>query len=229
MKTKQFTATDMTVDEATREVVAIISTDSVDRDKEVVLPSGLDKKNYGGNPVVLYGHDWQGLPIGTTRWVKQQGGQLIAKYYISDKTEFARDVFGLLQDGVLKAHSIGFNVLEASEPTTREIKKRPDWADAKNVIRKWELLEFSVVAIPANPDAIALAVAKGLSEDTRQHLGKTWEPRKTVIEWDEEEKTIIEKPVPIKRDTTELKKRLKRFIDGLDIEQEIIARLTGKA
>jgi phage head maturation protease len=183
MKTKQFEPDDFQVNPDSREVVAVISTDTVDRDGEVMLPSGLVKKQYAGNPVVLYGHDKTLPPIGMARWIKSSGNKLIAKYYISDKTELARDVFGLMQDGVLRAHSIGFLDTEATAPTREELAERPDWKDCRRVVRQWELLEFSVVPIPCNPDCLALAVAKCAAE-TRKILGAAWEPEPDCIEWE---------------------------------------------
>jgi hypothetical protein len=37
--------------------VATITTDSVDRDGEVVVPAGMNSKDYERNPVLLYEHD----------------------------------------------------------------------------------------------------------------------------------------------------------------------------
>ncbi len=187
MKTKIFEADDFQVDPDSREVVAVISTDSIDRDGEVVLPSGLQRKNYGGNPIVLYGHDSSDkLPIGTTRWIKASGNKLIAKYYISDKTQLGRDVFGLMQDGVLRAHSIGFLEDDVTAPTPEELAARPDWAGCNRVIRSWQLLEFSVVPIPCNQDCLAIAVAK-CHPETRALLGKAWETdEKMIWQWDKE-------------------------------------------
>lgn len=168
--TKTYDAS-LEVNEGKREVLAIISSDSIDRDGEVVSPKGLKKKNFAGNPVVMVNHDYQSLPIGKALWVKQDGNRILAKYYVTDKTELGRDVFGLLQDGVLNAHSIGFISNHSSKPTTQEKNLRPELANAKLIHRDWELMEFSVVGIPANPDATALAVSKGISNDTLVFLG----------------------------------------------------------
>lgn len=153
-----------------REVLAIISTNAIDRDGEIVKPDGLKRKNYAGNPVVLVNHDYTSLPVGRCLWVKPDGDKVLAKYVVSDKTQFARDVWGLLQDGVLGAHSIGFNSLRASPPTTAEKRADPSIENAKLIHREWELLEFSIVGVPANPEALTLAVSKGLSPEVRQIL-----------------------------------------------------------
>ena len=175
--TKIFDAADLALDEGSRTVIAVINSETVDRQGEVVLPKGLTKKNYAGNPVVLMGHDYSSLPIGKCEWIKpdsRDAKSLVAKYRVTDKTELGRDVFALLQDGVLNAHSIGFQVLEQSAPTPEELAMRPDWKDARNIIRKFELLEFSVVAVPANPTALALAVSKGISRKTLDFIQKDW-------------------------------------------------------
>lgn len=172
--TKIYDSSDVQVNSGKREVIACISSDCIDRDSEVVSPSGIKRKNFAGNPVVMVNHDYQTLPVGKALWVKPSGNQVLAKYYISDKTEMARDVFGLLQDKVLNAHSIGFQSLKASAPTTKEINGRPDLKQARLIHREWELLEFSIVGIPCNPQALTLAVSKGYSSDLLKFIGKDY-------------------------------------------------------
>lgn len=161
---------DISVDPGKREVVSIISTDAIDRDGEVVLPSGLKKKNYAGNPVVLVNHNYESLPIGKSLWIKTAGDKVLAKTYITDKTQLGQDVFGLLQDGILNAVSIGFVPSKSGAPTEKEIKARPELAAAKNMIREWELLEYSFVTVPCNPEALTLAVSKGYSAETLKFI-----------------------------------------------------------
>ena len=147
-----------------REIVACISTDSLDRQNEVVLPHGLRKKNYAGM-TVFYDHN-TALPVGAAQWVKQQDGRILAKFRCTDKTAFARDIFALAQDGILTSYSIGFMPLEASAPTAAEIARRPEWHRASRIYRQWELLEFSIVGIAANPDATMLAISKKVSPES---------------------------------------------------------------
>jgi HK97 family phage prohead protease len=164
-------------------VIAVISTDCVDRDGEVVLPQGLRKAQFQGNPIVLWTHDRKTfLPIGSCLWIKAEPHRLVAKYRLTDKTQLGKDIFGLLQDGVLKAHSINLNPIQSSPPTAQEIAERPDWASCRMVHRVWEMLEFSVCSIPCNPEALALAVAK-CAPETKAWLGKAWEAEEDCIEW----------------------------------------------
>ncbi len=158
------------LEEGSRTVVAIISTDAVDRDGEVMLPRGMRKRAFQGNPVVFTNHDYCALPIGKALWVKAEPRRVLAKYQVSDKTAEAQEVWGLLKEGILQAHSIGFMSHQASAPTREEMAARPDWAAAHLVHRDWELLEFSVVGVPANPEALALAVSKGYNAGLLQKI-----------------------------------------------------------
>jgi phage head maturation protease len=224
--------------DGSRQVVAIISTDSVDRDGEVVLPKGLVKQQFQGNPIVLYSHDRKSLPIGSCNWIKAFPNFLKGCYRVTDKTQLGRDVFGLIQDGVLKAHSINFLPIESSPPTTKELIERPDWQGAKLIHRKWELLELSVCSIPCNPEALALAVAK-CAPETRAELGKAWEPEESCVEWGVAttvEKTIEEKPAPkqLRQPTrcvswSEARKHLNEALSNAATVDDFMRILRGKA
>ena len=162
---------DLELNEGQREVLAIISTDSIDRDGEVVSPKGLKKKNFSGNPVVMVNHDYNELPVGKALWVKadSSGKKVLAKYRVA-ATPRGDEILSLLQQGILNAHSIGFVSNHASKPTTAEKNANPNLEKAKLIHRDWEMMEFSVVGIPCNPDAVALAVSKGFSGETMKFL-----------------------------------------------------------
>lgn len=151
------------VDRKERTAVFAINTDHLDRDKEVLLPGGADLKNYNKNPVVMYGHDYSSLPIGRALWtkkVKEEGRDVLLSKPRFAPTQFATDVFNLVSEGFLNTASVGFmpEPFTGRTPTEDEIKKRPDWKDAKRVYDKWDLLEWSIVPVPSNPYALARAV-----------------------------------------------------------------------
>jgi phage head maturation protease len=160
---KAFETTIDDIDPKNREVVAIISTDSVDREKDVLLPKGLRRKNYAGM-TIDYNHD-KNLPIGVSKWVKAEPHRVISKYRVSDKTDFSRDVFNLLQDGVLRYHSVDGKCYAASKPTSDEVRINKTW-DGARIIRDWEMYNFTVCTVPQNEDAVALMVAKGYNPKT---------------------------------------------------------------
>jgi len=158
------------VSESDRTVTHVVTTDHVDRSKEVVMPDGIDLTKYRANPVVLleHGKSEYPLPIGKNIWIKRSlhGAKrgLIAKTKFAD-TEMGRECMSLYAEGILSAWSIGLLVRDQGPMTPTERQSRSDWvADGcRNVIRTSEMIEYSVVRVPANPEAITIAKNKGLT------------------------------------------------------------------
>jgi len=158
------------INEDDRTVVTVISTGVVDRDGEVLVPSGASLENYMKNPVVPWSHNSMDPPIGKALWVKRSASKLTAKVKFA-LTDRAEEVWQLFKGGYLKAFSVGFLPSETpSSPTPDEIRKNPNWASARRVFRKWELLEFSPVTVPANPEALMLAYKSGTIKMSKASL-----------------------------------------------------------
>ena len=70
----------------------------------------------------------------------------------------------MYRDGTLTGFSIGAQTRhrESSPPTAAELRARPELADCRRVYRSVELCEYSSVAVGSNPEALALAVSRGL-------------------------------------------------------------------
>jgi len=147
--------------------VSVVAAEVVDRDKEVVIPGGIDLKHFQKNPVVVFGHDYRQPPVGKAQWIKFMGGerQIRAKTVYAPRPSdhpsaaewFPDSVYSLVKGGFLPGKSIGFLPLDGGPPTREE----GGYKGANWVIRKSVLLEYSVVSIPANQDALVQAVAKG--------------------------------------------------------------------
>ena len=122
-------------------VEAIVSTSSKDRHNEVIEVGGIDLKSYKENPIVLYGHDYEALPIGKTLSIKKTpDGKLVAKFQFAvAEYPFANTVYQLVRGGYLNDVSIGGMVTQ--------------WSQDYMTIEKLEMVEFSVVNIGANRDA----------------------------------------------------------------------------
>ena len=148
-----------TEDIGERSVLFTISKEVVDRDGDILRASGVDFSNYMKNPVFLSFHNSREFPLGkvTKFWV--EGNEVKAIVYFPTLEELATDpnnasekaklvdfTYHCYKTGMLNAVSVGFIPLE--------------WIETDNGydILKWELLEFSAVAVPANQDAIAQAV-----------------------------------------------------------------------
>ena len=159
---------DATVDDVSadqRTVVSKITTEAIDRYKEVVIATGIDLAAYHTNPVVLLNHASYDVPIGRNLWIKLTSDKkgLVAKTQFRDD-EDGKAILKLYQEGYMRGFSIGFrpDFDEMGPPKTDEVKARPELAECRCIYRKSELLEYSCVSIPANAEALAMAVSKGL-------------------------------------------------------------------
>ena len=148
-----------TEDIGERSVLFTLSKEVVDRDGDILRASGVDFSNYMKNPVFLSFHNSREFPLGkvTKFWV--EGNEVKAIVYFptieelstdpnnaSEKAKLVDFTYHCYKTGMLNAVSVGFIPIE--------------WIESENGydILKWELLEFSAVAVPANQDAIAQAV-----------------------------------------------------------------------
>ena len=145
------------IDDKEQTLTAYVSTGGRDRMDEVLLPAGVDLKNYNKNPVVLWAHRYDQPPIGKALWTKRSGEGILSKVKFAS-TQFAQDIFKLYKDGFLKAFSVGFIPKEHEDGDGQKSPRR--------TYKKWEMLEYSAVPVPANPDALTLAVQKGIVSDT---------------------------------------------------------------
>lgn len=147
------------IDKEKRQIEFIISTASVDRYGDVVEVNGWDLKNYKANPVVLFGHMSSIPPIGKAIKTWKDGDALrsIAEFIPQDISAFAHSIFRMYEEGFLRAVSVGFKPLKY-DPILDE-EGHPTYGYR---FLKQELLEFSAVPIPANPDALVNARQKGI-------------------------------------------------------------------
>lgn len=155
-------------DKKAKTLVVKISTDSRDRDNEVILPSGIRKVNFDANPVVLWAHMYHAAPIAKALWTKVDGSRLLSKPQFANY-DFAQMVYDLYVDGFMKAWSIGFIPAEGKSrrPNEEDLKARPDWAGVNWIHEECELLEYSAVPVPCNPDALALAVQAAVTKGVK--------------------------------------------------------------
>lgn len=123
-----------------------ISTESVDRDRDVISVSGWRLQQYRQNPVVLWAHDYKSLPIGTTQALSagSPGLQADMKFVPKDVYPFAWTVQEMVKLGVLRAASVGFKPLKYAY---NEERRGVD-------VEESELLEWSIVPVPANAECL---------------------------------------------------------------------------
>lgn len=166
--------------EESRQIDFTISTETADSYNDVVKADGWDLERYLKNPVVLWAHDRHTHPpIGKASNVRAENGSLkaTAEFATKDDYEFADNVFRLLKNGFLNATSVGFLPKEWTYDEER---------GGFNFIKS-ELFEFSVVPVPANPDALMNAIDRGENleflKDWCEQTLDCWRPDGHVAMW----------------------------------------------
>lgn len=160
--------------------IDLISTIDIDRDNEVLIPEGCDLAGYKKTPTVLFGHNYNGIPVGVSKWQKiadRQGISSRTEYFSSD---FARDVCEAAVGGAL-ANSVGFIPIKwvdkgFNEEPSKEYKELVEKYSIKGLPRriftKWHLLEYSKVPVAANPHAITMAMKMVKTQEMKDWLNQ---------------------------------------------------------
>ena len=123
-------------------IKGMANTVTTDRVGDTIVPEAWKRgglNNYRKNPIILFNHNYD-TPIGKGTKVEGIEDGLYLEATISGNTRES----GLIKDGVLKAFSVGFIIKEA------------DYIEETGGLRilDVELLEVSVVSVPANPNSL---------------------------------------------------------------------------
>lgn len=148
------------VSEERRVLRFIWSTEVVNRQGDIVRSSGWDTSSFARNPIALYQHDSY-APLGTSPLfgvnaaAKNLWGDIAFAPAGTSPEIDAR--WKLAKAGVLRAVSVGFMPLTWEDPQGED-RKKLGLGRFGVVYTKQELLEISLVSIPANPEALRLSV-----------------------------------------------------------------------
>lgn len=134
----------------------VISDGSLDRHGTRINPAGWSLTAFRRNPVALFGHSG-GFPIGRWEGVRTEGAKLIGRLVLAAEGTSARidELRKLVEQGILRAVSVGFSVIEWGTPGKSEYD-----------IEKQELHEVSLVAVGSNTNALAKARSMNISGST---------------------------------------------------------------
>ena len=134
---------------ATRRSVVIAANERARTAPEINL-AGLRFDNYRRNPVVMWAHDSTGrspsggLPIGRTLSIDRSGdGGIVAEFEFLEDDPFAQRIRNAWDKGFLRAASISWLPIESMPAKS---------GGARDV--RAELLEWSIVSVPSDPDAL---------------------------------------------------------------------------
>lgn len=172
------------VDTACMTARFVITTSSRDRHGDIVIPRGCVNhlKNYSRNPRVFFGHKTEELPIASAR--DSEGNltleifddKIYSTAYFHGETRESEIVFRLIARKELQASSIGFLPIRASIIMDDEGEDMVDIETGEEILDfrgnnshsvpalrflEWDMIEWSVVPIPANQEALAAHLSRG--------------------------------------------------------------------
>lgn len=211
----------------------IASTGTPDRYGDIVDPRGWNLENYEKNPIVLLNHNPNNLPIGRGNvrfsddklWKDRK--LLIDVDFDMNDPESAR-IAQKAKNGFLNSVSVGFNPKNSVKRSDLEEKHWAYSAKGGMFFESAELLEVSVVTIPANPEAVILQnytvreltdlVKKMIHDDVMAQADPFAEVRGKVKSIEE-----IGEFLTIKLDNTEeSKKAISKAFPEIEIKKQIL-------
>lgn len=146
----------------------ILSDETIDRYGDVISADGWDLTEFkpGRNPVALFNHNANAV-IGRWENVRVENKRLLGRLILAAEgtSQLADEVRRLIQQKLVRAVSVGF-LPTAKEPLTKDADEF--WGPFRYL--KQQLIECSVVAVPANPNALQVARSFQLSTDVREQL-----------------------------------------------------------
>ena len=169
-------------DNSSNPCLDFVSSDgTLDRYREIITPAGWQLAAYQRNPVFQNSHQYGDIifTLGRALITEIRQGRLFQRVeFATDANPMARIAYGLYSGKFLNAVSVGFIPIrwvdaDGNEHSTRSHASTLSRSDASSLrtpnspLRTYleqELLEVSAVAIPANPNALALAYKSGAVE-----------------------------------------------------------------
>lgn len=140
-----------------RTVTWTISTPAVDRMGDTIAVEGWHLDQYRDNPVILWAHDSSSLPVAkaTKIWTEPKKLKAEGVWTPAGLVKFNDIVLEMIRGGFLNATSVGFMPLKYAFTEDPARRYGIDFIEQT-------LLEFSVVPVPANPEALVEGKAAGI-------------------------------------------------------------------
>ena len=150
------------VDKSAGLITAVVSTESVDRDGDIIRQGYWDLNHFKAHPILRSSHNYRGLQNQIGEWTSMdvKDGKLTgeAKYYFKEGNPEADWGFKLASKG-RAAFSVGF------VPDMSKAKQIDSNGNLSYEFMGQELLEVSQVTVPSNADALQSFKGMGLHPD----------------------------------------------------------------
>ena len=139
-----------------------VSDGSLNSYGSVILTSGINIARFERNPIMLYMHDRDKGVIGRWENIRKEGDKLTAEAVFDEATELGAKVKHQVEGGFLRSASIGIENCKC------------ETINGVQTIVECDLIEISIVDVPANENAVKL-------------FRKGWKPVKTLSELEKDE------------------------------------------
>ena len=203
----------------------VASTASPDRYGDIIDQKGWVLENYKKNPVVLLNHDSNQLPIGKGH-VHIRNDQLVIDVQFDQEDERAREVERKAKKGFMNAVSVGFRPLESKSRS--ELPEDNKYYGKRGMYySKSELLEVSIVTIPANGEATMLeqkfynAIKEELVEEVKSIIKENMFVGKHILSVSEEDDRYIVEFAKMPSEESSMDEEEERAMDKEEEEKEM--------
>ena len=140
-------------------ISAVVSTEAVDRDGDIIRQENWDLSHFKTHPILLSSHNYRGLTNQIGEWIRMEVNEdrLVgeAQYYIAEGNKEADWGFVLASKG-RAAFSVGF------VPDMSKAKQIDSNGNLSYEFHGQELLEVSQVTVPSNAEALQSLKGIGL-------------------------------------------------------------------
>jgi len=182
---------------------------NVDLDGDIIRPGAFTKTLKERTPKVLFNHN-KNIPIGKIIEVFEDSKGLFAIIELNLEVQAAKDVYSHLKFGALDSFSIGFKL------TRFELLENNDGSISFDILEV-KLFEASVVAIPANEQAIVTEIKDKIDESFKsktEEINKVIKSTETIDDLIKVLTALVDEKKSIKNDITD--EIVDIFIDGLN-------------
>lgn len=183
---------------------AVITSETIDRDGEVLIPAGMNSKEFERNPTLFWNHDYA-EPVGkATMPLKRKDREIVADFVFAKRPDgyggefFPEVAAALVAQGIVSGVSVGYVPEEGGVRMATDVDRKKYGGQVSRIFSRWKLLEVSLAPLQANPEALITAVRKGLCSPVG---AKRWfgidVPKRIVVTVDVPARSTAAKPKPI--------------------------------
>ena len=146
---------------------ATLTTACLDRDNEIVIPDGMNSKEYDTNPLLLWNHDAT-KPVGKCVGLTRKTGSIVGDFEFAQRPDgfegsfFPEFVAALVGQGIVRGVSICCIPEQNGSRMASDLDRKKYGDTVRTVHSRWKLIEVSLAPLQANPEALVTAVKKGM-------------------------------------------------------------------